>query len=196
MTKINSSPERHTFQKDGYVKRCEEKGEEPNPDYVAMYETWRKQDEENLVDPKWQKNNMEYDLRASKEMCDLFSFNDQNVTYSLSQLLGIQDWNADQVSRVNYFNTRTNKFDRNIGMPTLVVADGDLSFHRVFDHSDFTSCDIIGVIPRTMESDRLESLGIKMQPSLWYEPDCESINEIADLPSGISITVLKRRASK
>lgn len=132
---------------------------------------------------------------ASKEMCDLFSFNDQNVTYSLSQLLGIQDWSAEQVSRVNYFNTRTNKFDRNIGMPTLVVADGDLSFHRVFDHSDFNSCDIIGVISRTMESDRLESLGLKMQPSLWYEPDCESINEIAALPKGISITVLKRRAS-
>ena len=70
MKKVASSPERHTFQKEGYVKRCEEKGEVPNPDYVAMYETWRKQDEENLADTKWQKNNMEYDLRASKEMCD------------------------------------------------------------------------------------------------------------------------------
>ena len=70
MKKIASSPERHTFQKDGYIKRCEEKGEEPNPDYVAMYKTWREQDEENLKDPAWQKNNMEYDLRSSKEMCD------------------------------------------------------------------------------------------------------------------------------
>ena len=70
MKKIASSPERHTFQKDGYIKRCEEKGEEPNPDYVAMYKTWREQDAENLVDPAWQRNNMEYDLRSSKEMCD------------------------------------------------------------------------------------------------------------------------------
>ena len=70
MSKISRSPERHTFQKEGYIKRCEEKGEEPNPDYVAMYKTWREQDEENLADPKWQKNNMEYDLRSSKEMCD------------------------------------------------------------------------------------------------------------------------------
>ena len=70
MAKISKSPERHTFQKEGYIKRCEEKGEEPNPDYVAMYETWREQDEENLVDPKWQKNNMEYDLRSSKKLCD------------------------------------------------------------------------------------------------------------------------------
>lgn len=70
MKKVASSPQRHTFQKDGYVKRCEGKGEEPNPNYVAMYETWKEQDKKNLVDPAWQKNNMEYDLRASKELCD------------------------------------------------------------------------------------------------------------------------------
>jgi hypothetical protein len=69
MKKIASSPERHTFQKGGYVKRCEEEGKEPNPDYVKLYETWKLQDEENLVDPKWQKNNMEYDLRSSEELC-------------------------------------------------------------------------------------------------------------------------------
>ena len=70
MTKVNSSPERHTFQKEGYIKRCKEEGKEPNPDYVKMYETWKEQDEDNLTDPRWQKNNMEYDLRASKELCD------------------------------------------------------------------------------------------------------------------------------
>ena len=59
-----SSPERHTFQKEGYIKHCEEEGEEPNPDYIAMYKTWREQDEENLKDPTWQENNLEYDLRT------------------------------------------------------------------------------------------------------------------------------------
>jgi hypothetical protein len=68
--KVASSPDRHTFQKEGYVKHCEEEGKEPNPDYVAMYKTWRKLDEENLKDPAWQKNNMEYDLRSCKELCD------------------------------------------------------------------------------------------------------------------------------
>jgi hypothetical protein len=67
---VASSPERHTFQKEGYIKRCEKEGKEPNSDYVAMYKTWREQDEENLKDPMWQKNNMEYDLRSSKELCD------------------------------------------------------------------------------------------------------------------------------
>ena len=68
--KVASSPERHTFQKEGYIKRCEKKGEEPNPNYVNMYKTWREQDEENLVDPEWQKDNMEYDLRSTKWICD------------------------------------------------------------------------------------------------------------------------------
>jgi hypothetical protein len=70
MTKIASSPERHTFQKEGYVKRCEEEGKEPNPDYVNMFKNWREQDEENLVDAKWQQNNMEYDLRSAVWICD------------------------------------------------------------------------------------------------------------------------------
>jgi len=70
MTKVSSSPERHTFQKEGYIKRCEEKGEEPNLDYIDMYKTWREQDAANLVDPEWQKNNMQYDLRSTAWICD------------------------------------------------------------------------------------------------------------------------------
>lgn len=76
MTKVASSPERHTFQKEGYVKRCVEEGKEPNPNYVNMFKTWREQDEENLVDPKWQQNNMEYDLRSTVWICDKVKAND------------------------------------------------------------------------------------------------------------------------
>jgi len=65
MTKVSSSPERNTFQKEGYIERCREKGEIPNPNYLEMYESWRKQDENNLVDPNWQKDNMEFDLRST-----------------------------------------------------------------------------------------------------------------------------------
>ena len=93
MTKINSSPERHTFQKEGYVRRCEEKGEVPNPDYVKMYETWREQDEANLVDPKWQRNNMEYDLRASKEMCDKVKASD-NYAQNLYAAMCNMTWQS------------------------------------------------------------------------------------------------------
>ena len=70
MSKISSSPERNTFQKEGYIKRCEEEGKLPNPDYIQMYKTWREQDEANLEDPDWQKDNMEYDLRSTEWICD------------------------------------------------------------------------------------------------------------------------------
>jgi len=69
-SKPASSPDRFTFQKEGYIKRCKEKGKEPNPDYINMYKTWREQDTENLVDPDWQQNNLEYDLRSTEWICD------------------------------------------------------------------------------------------------------------------------------
>ena len=69
MSKISSSPERNTFQKENYVKRQEEQGLEPLEEYIEMFKTWKQQDAANLVDPKWQKNNMEYDLRSNEWMC-------------------------------------------------------------------------------------------------------------------------------
>jgi hypothetical protein len=63
---ISKSPERHTFQSDNYIKRCEEEGKEPSEDYLELYKSARQRDEENMVDPKWQKDNMEYDLRSTE----------------------------------------------------------------------------------------------------------------------------------
>jgi hypothetical protein len=68
--KIASSPERYTFQLDAAKKRAEENGGEVPEFYENFWKTAKEQDEENLVNPEWQKNNMEYDLRSSKELCD------------------------------------------------------------------------------------------------------------------------------
>jgi hypothetical protein len=38
--------------------------------YIEFWKTAKEQDAANLVDPEWQKDNMEYDLRSSKELCD------------------------------------------------------------------------------------------------------------------------------
>jgi hypothetical protein len=62
---VSSSPERHTFQMNNYVKHKEEEGLEPLEEYIEMFKTWREQDEANLVDPEWQRNNLEYDLRST-----------------------------------------------------------------------------------------------------------------------------------
>lgn len=66
MSKLSKSPQRHTFQADAYAKRCAAKGEECDQDYLEIYKSARQRDEENLIDPAWQKNNMEYDLRSTE----------------------------------------------------------------------------------------------------------------------------------
>lgn len=67
---ISSSPDRYTFQKENYIKRREEQGLEPLEEYIEMFKTWKEQDEANMVNPEWQENNMEYDLRATDWILD------------------------------------------------------------------------------------------------------------------------------
>ena len=59
---ISKSPGRFTFQKEGYVKRCEENGEEPNQSYLDMFEKTLEQHDRKFDDPKSRENNMEWDL--------------------------------------------------------------------------------------------------------------------------------------
>jgi hypothetical protein len=65
MTKISKSPERHSFQADNYIKRCEDEGNEVREDYLYIFKSARQQDEENMVNPDWRKDNLEYDLRST-----------------------------------------------------------------------------------------------------------------------------------
>ena len=67
---ISSSPERHTFQAEQYAKRCEEAGKKPSEDYLNLYKSAKQQDEENIANPEWQKDNMEYDLRSTQWIID------------------------------------------------------------------------------------------------------------------------------
>ena len=67
---ISSSPERHTFQAEAYVERCKEEGKEPSEDYLNLYKSYRQQDEDNIANPEWQKDNMEYDLRSTQWIID------------------------------------------------------------------------------------------------------------------------------
>jgi hypothetical protein len=57
---ISKSPERHTFQRDGYIERCKKDGKEPDPSVVEMYNSWVKEDKfANRPE-----NDLEYDLRT------------------------------------------------------------------------------------------------------------------------------------
>lgn len=70
MTNVSKSPERHTFQLEAARERAKEDGREEIPEYYEnFWKSAKEQDEANLVDPEWQKDNMEYDLRSSEWMC-------------------------------------------------------------------------------------------------------------------------------
>jgi hypothetical protein len=62
MKEISKSPKRHTFQKEGYLKRCDEKGEKPDDNYLEMFQNILAQDAVKFDDSKSRENNMEYDL--------------------------------------------------------------------------------------------------------------------------------------
>jgi hypothetical protein len=62
MSKISKSPERHSFQKEGYVKRQAEKGEPVNEDYLDYFQKIIEDHDSKFDDPESHKNNMEYDL--------------------------------------------------------------------------------------------------------------------------------------
>lgn len=62
MSKVSKSPERHTFQKEGYVKRQAEKNEPINQDYLDYFEKIINNHDHKFDDPKTHINNMEYDL--------------------------------------------------------------------------------------------------------------------------------------
>lgn len=58
----SKSPDRFSFQKEGYVKRCEEKGEDPNDDYLDWFVNVINNHTHRFDDPETHKNNLEYDL--------------------------------------------------------------------------------------------------------------------------------------
>jgi hypothetical protein len=59
---ISKSPDRHTFQKQGYVERQVEKGEPVNEDYLDWFEKIIDSHKHKFDDPASRKNSMEYDL--------------------------------------------------------------------------------------------------------------------------------------
>jgi hypothetical protein len=62
MKKISKSPDRHSFQKGGYIKRQEEAGEPVNEEYLDMFENIINAHEHKFDDSATHINNMEYDL--------------------------------------------------------------------------------------------------------------------------------------
>lgn len=106
----------------------------------------------------------------------------------LCELLTVQEWMPGTVSRIMFFNSRTEEFDRTTRQPQLVIADGDACFLRLLDMPEFEQSDVIGVIHRTMERERLEAVGNRLASlRQWYD-----LEDTVSTPRGIAITSLRR----
>lgn len=131
----------------------------------------------------------------SREMCASVRFSQDRTDHALDDLLSIHGWSSADVSRVAFYNSRTEEIDRSKDPPDLVVADGSDSFLKVASASRFQHSDVIGVVQRTMERPRLEAIGEKLTAlRQWYSQDEDMLCGLPALPSGISISILKRRA--
>jgi len=67
---ISKSPQRNTFQKEKYLERQAEKGLTPDNDedtkaMLEYYNSWNLESDNKEQDPKWQKDNLEWDLRTT-----------------------------------------------------------------------------------------------------------------------------------
>lgn len=120
-------------------------------------------------------------------------FRENGCEADLSQLLTVQNWMPGTISRVRFYNARTETFDRESGTPQVVVADGDTSFLKILASAEFEECDVIGVMHRTMEREKLEAVGNKLSSlRQWYRPDDSLLGELSDIPRGVTISVLQR----
>ncbi len=78
---ISKSPQRNTFQKENYLKRQAEKGKTPENDentraMVEYYESWDEREDAQEADPKWRKDNLEWDLRTTDWILEKVRAND------------------------------------------------------------------------------------------------------------------------
>lgn len=65
MSKISTSPERNTFQKEGYIKRMAEKDQEPDQEYLDLFKSLEQRKKDAEANPEWQQDNLEWDLRTT-----------------------------------------------------------------------------------------------------------------------------------
>ena len=108
---------------------------------------------------------------------------------SLGSLLTVHGWHEGRVSRVAYFNSRTQSLDRAVGAMQTVSADGAAALVRVAAEPHFREADIIAVVPRTADPDQLESASQYLASlAQWYTPRrFDDTVGLGKMPHGVSI---------
>ncbi len=65
---MSRSPERHTFQRDAYISRCEREGKEPSEAYLDMFDKILEDNKKRILEIR--ENDLEYDLRTTQWILD------------------------------------------------------------------------------------------------------------------------------
>ncbi|MGL3211642.1 hypothetical protein [Bradyrhizobium sp. BR 1433] len=131
---------------------------------------------------------------ATYAACDSIRFKCGALEYSLPELLAVHGWStSNRISRVSFFNSRTEQMDRAGSESALVVADGDASFLRVIDAPQFQRSDVIGVINRSVDRERSEAVGNRIVGlRQWFIEDSEVRDGQPEPPTGIHLLQLQR----
>ena len=93
---MNRSPERNTFQLKNYLERCEADGKEPRADYIEIYKKADERDLENEKEAEWKINNLEYDLRSTRWICDKAKAREEYAQNIYAALCN-QSWQRNEV---------------------------------------------------------------------------------------------------
>lgn len=127
----------------------------------------------------------------TKARMEHIRFRKNDVDADLSQLLTIHEWSHGTASRLSFFNMRTGKVDRGVSGTRLVIADGDKSFLMALGHPAFKNSDVVGVIQRDLDRDRLEALGARLEGlRQWYDT---APHPSIPPPPGMGFTALVKR---
>ena len=96
LSNVNSSPARGTFIENNYLDQCKIDGQAPSEDRLELFRTLRERDRDRMLDPAWQKDNLEYDLRSTKWICDKTK-STKTYAQNLYAALCNQDWQRNDV---------------------------------------------------------------------------------------------------
>jgi hypothetical protein len=131
---------------------------------------------------------------ATHASCASIRFKGGGLEYGLPELLAVHGWStSNRVSRVNFFNSRTEQIDRPGSETALVVADGDASFLKVIDVPHFQRSDVIAVISRSVDRERSEAVGNRIVGlRQWFIEDTEVYGGQLEAPAGIHLLQLRR----
>ncbi|MCF8144160.1 MAG: hypothetical protein K9N21_09595 [Deltaproteobacteria bacterium] len=126
---------------------------------------------------------------------DSIRFRINSVEYPLPTLLTIKGWShLGSISRMSFFNSKTESLDRKAHVTSTVVVDGDKSFVKVLGLPSFQRSDVIGIFSRVLERNDLESVGHRIQGLYqWYEDDQNANHRFSPVPRGISVRILRRK---